>query len=99
MYKKSTVASHLDERIVEAAVRRIQGKLAAARIAPEWLPLLGLAQRYGVSRVTMWRRLKAAGITGFRLSRKLVLYRVPRVDRAMQLECDDAAGSNTTATA
>jgi len=76
----------LDERMVEAVTRRI-----AARIGPEWLPLLGQAERHGVSRATMFRRIRNARETVRRrkLSRKLVLFHVGDVDRVMERAAAD----------
>jgi hypothetical protein len=83
--KTDQASAKLDEATIEAVVRRVSAHLRDARVDPQWLNLRGQAQRHGISRITMWRRLKEAnaGVRVRRLSRKLVLYHCGDVDRLL----------------
>lgn len=88
--RKPIPLGQIDERIVDAAVRRIEAKIRAGRINPEWLPLTLIAQRHGVSRSTAFRAIKRAGaaVRKRQLSRKLVLFNVADVDKAIEREAE-----------
>jgi predicted DNA-binding protein (UPF0251 family) len=74
------------ESIVAAVVRRIEARRHGVLVEPEWLPVLGHAQKHGVSRATMWRVISAAreAVRKRKLSRKLVLFHCGDVDRLME---------------
>lgn len=84
--RKHQLVGQLDERIVDAAVRRIEARIRSGKITPEWGPLTLIARARGVSRSTAYRIIKRAGdaVRKRQLSRKLVLFNIADVDKAME---------------